>query len=184
MINTDEKIQVVYSDADTLSSFLNRNSFEYFMKVFEGLDIEVVLPQKVKDELCRGRYAAIRKSAIDQMVRTNRIKLYDFQADDAEAKTYHELSKHMGQGEAAALALAKNSKRPCVVASNNFSDVIKYAEENDIELWPTTTIMTKAVDMGFMSMETANTLWKNMKKDGLRLPSYEKFEDYYNQINS
>ena len=180
MTNTDEKIQVVYSDADTLSSYLNRGKFEFFMKVFEQLDIEVVIPQKVKDELCRGRYKDIRKAAIDQMVRTNRVVIYDFHDGEPEAVTYYELSKNMGQGEAAALALAKNSKRKCVVASNNFSDVIKYANENNIELWPTTKIMTKAIDMGIMSMEQANTLWKNMKKDGLKLPPYDEFEDFYN----
>lgn len=181
MTNTDEKIQVVYSDADTLSSYLNRGKFEFFMQVFEQLDIEVVIPQKVKDELCRGRYAEIRKSALNQMERTNRVIIHDFQAGDPEADTYYELSQNMGQGEAAALAMAKNSKTKCVVASNNFSDVIEYAKENDIELWPTTTIMTHAIDMGIMSMEQANILWKNMKRDGLKLPSYDKFEDYYNE---
>lgn len=181
MTNSEEKIQVVYSDADTLSSYLNRGKFEFFMQVFEQMGIEVVIPQKVKDELCRGRYAAIRKAALDQMERTNRVVIHDFQVGDAEADTYYKLSQNMGQGEAAALALAKNSKRRCVVASNNFSDVIEYAKENSIELWPTSTIMTKAIDMGIMSMEQANILWKNMRKDGLKLPPYEKFEDYYNQ---
>lgn len=144
MTKPNEKIQVVYSDSDTLSSYLNRGKFEFFMQVFERMDIEVVIPLKVKDELCRGRNKEIRKAAIDQMIRTKRIRIHDFQDGEPEAETYYELSQKMGQGEAAALALAKNSKRRCVVASNNFSDVIAYAKENYIELWPTTEIMRRA----------------------------------------
>ena len=181
MTKPDEKIQVVYSDSDTLSSYLNRGKFEFFMQVFERMDIEVVIPQKVKDELCRGRKMELRKFTLEQMIRAKRIKVHDFQDGEPEADTYYELSQKMGQGEAAALALAKNSQRRCVVASNNFSDVVTYAKENDIELWPTTEIMRRAYDMGIMSMEQANILWKNMKKDGLKLPLYDTYEEYYNK---
>ena len=157
-MTNDEKIRVVYSDSDTLSSYLNRGQFEFFMKVFEQLDIEVVIPMKVKNELYRGRRGVVRKAALEQMIRTNRVQIHDFQDGEPEADTYYELSQRMGQGEAAALAFAKNSKRRCVVASNNFSDVIAYAAENNIELWPTSEIMKRAVEMCIMTMEQASSL--------------------------
>ena len=33
MTKPNEKIQVVYSDSDTLSSYLNRGKFEFFMQL-------------------------------------------------------------------------------------------------------------------------------------------------------
>lgn len=179
MTNTNDKIRVVYSDSDTLSSYMNRGMFEYFLQVFEQMDVEVIIPQTVKNELCCGRNHTLRRSLLIQAEHMNRIKIHDFQDGEPEADTYYELSQRMGAGEAAALAFAKNSKRRCVVASNNFRDVITYAKENSIELWPTTVIMTRAVEMEIISMERANILWKNMKKDGLKLPRYDSFEDYY-----
>lgn len=96
-----------------------------------------------------------------------------------KADTYYELCDIMDAGEASALALAKHSERKAVVASNNMRDIAEYARENNIELWPTAKILQKAVDLKIMTMDSANKLWKKMKKDGLRLPSYDTFEAYY-----
>jgi len=184
MTSTEDKIQVVYADSDTLSSYLNRGKFGFFITVFEALGVEVIIPKIVMEELCRGRYGKVRESTLQQMIRTNRIVVREIEMGKPEADTYYELSQNMGQGEAAALALAKNSNRRCVVASNNYKAVIEYAEENDIELWPTTTIMMHAIDLKIMSMNQANDLWIHMKRDGLKLPDYEKFEDLYNEMKN
>ena len=174
------KFQVVYADTDTLSSFLNRNCFNYFMKVFEALDAEVIISKMVLQELYHDdRRTGLRKAPIEQMIRNQRIAVEDINPISEEADTYYELCEKMDKGEASALALAKHCDRQAVVASNNMSDIAAYARENDIELWPTARILQEAVDLEILNMEQADGLWKKMKRDGLRLPSDETFEAYY-----
>lgn len=175
---TEEKIQVVYADTDTLSSFMNRNSFEYFMKVFETLGAEVILSKAVYHELCNGNKKEIRKATVKQLERSKRITVVDIEPFTEVADTYLELSERMGKGEASALAFAKHSTKKTVVASNNMSDVAAYAKEHSIELWPTAKILEEAIKLQIINMNQANTLWIKMKEDGLKLPSYNTFEEY------
>ena len=174
-----EKIEIVYADTDTLSSFLNRNSFGYFMKVFEKMEADIIISKTVFLELCSGEHKEIRKSTIEQLQRGGRITIIDIDPFSNEGDTYFNLSAVMGAGEASALALAKHSDKYAVVASNNLSDVAAYAKKNGIELWPTARIMQEAIDLKIMNMNQADILWKNMKADGIKLPSYETFEEYY-----
>lgn len=174
------RFQVVYADTDTLSSFLNRNCFNYFMKVFETLGAEIIIPKMVLNELYHDDMrTGIRTEPIKQMIRAKRILEEDIDPFSDEADTYYELCEMMDAGEASALTLAKHSDKVAVVASNNMSDIARYARQNGIELWPTARILQEAVDLKIISMEQANNLWKKMKKDGLRLPIDETFEAYY-----
>lgn len=182
--STFGKIEIVYADTDTLSSFLNRNSFNYFLRVFEAMDAEVKISQSVLDELYDGRRRnEFRKFMIEKLRQTNRIRIEDIEPFSEAGDTYFELCEIMGKGEASALALAKHSRRKAVVASNNMRDVAAYARENNIELWTTGRILRQAIDLKIMNLKQANTLWKNMKSDGLRLPAYETFEEYYSDKN-
>lgn len=176
---TGGDFQIVYSDTDTLSSFLNRNSFGFFMKVFEALGAEIVISKTVLDELYSGRGNEIRRFTVERLRTLKRISIEDIDPFSDAGDTYFELSETMGKGEASALALAKHSARKAVVASNNLSDVADYAKKNNIELWPTAKILEEAINLKIMNMKQADTLWKRMKEDGLKLPSYETFEEYY-----
>ena len=176
-----DRIQIVYADTDTLSSFLNRNSFNYFLKVFEAMDAEVTISKIVLDELYNGKKKELRKYTIERLKQTKRITIEDIEPFSEEDDTYAQLSETMGKGEASALALAKHSKRKAGVASNNMSDVANYAKANQIELWPTGKILRYAVDLEIMNMKQADELWKKMKADGLKLPMYDTFKEYYDK---
>ena len=63
-----EKTRIVYGDSDTLSSFLNRNSFEIFLKPFEIEGFEIVIPKVVYAEVCRGPHKVERKNQIDAVI--------------------------------------------------------------------------------------------------------------------
>ena len=174
------RFQVVYADTDTLSSFLNRNCFNFFMKEFETLGAEIIIPKMVLNELYHDdKRTGIRTEPIKQMIRAKRIFEEDIDPFSDKADTYYELCEIMDAGEASALTLAKHSDRIAVVASNNMSDIARYARKNDIELWPTARILQEAVDLKIMNMDQADDLWKKMKKDGLRLPLDETFKAYY-----
>ena len=43
--------KVVFADTDTLSSFLWSDNFNFFLRLFEKLQIKVIIPRQVMDEL-------------------------------------------------------------------------------------------------------------------------------------
>ncbi|MEE1078301.1 MAG: hypothetical protein UIC64_04530 [Agathobacter sp.] len=165
-----EKTRIVYGDSDTLSSFLNRNSFEIFLKPFEIEGFEIVIPQVVYDEVCRGPHKVERKNQIDAVKRMNRVVVEDIESGTEAADIYFSLCEKMGKGEAAALAMAESSEGKAVVASNNMSDVKTYAASHGIQLWPTAKILQKAIRHNVITENRADVLWEKMKEDGMKLP--------------
>lgn len=118
------KLQVVFGDTDTLSSFLNRGCFGIFMNLFETMDVEVVVPKMVFDELAyRDGKEALRTGPILQLERTSKLKIVDIEVFSNEMDTYLQLRETMGQGESAALSMAKHSEKNAGIASNNLRDV-------------------------------------------------------------
>lgn len=41
----------------------------------------------------------------------------------------------------------------------------------------------EAVDANIITMGQADSIWKKMKEDGLKLPSYNTFEDFYKKAS-
>ena len=64
---TESGIQIVYADTDTLSSFLNRNSFGFFMRVFETIGAQIVISKMVLDELYCGKGNEKRRFVVEQL---------------------------------------------------------------------------------------------------------------------
>ena len=179
---TDKK--VIFSDTDTLSSFLWRDAFGYFLKLFRELGIEVVIPQIVVDELEYSERTRERLAKpIKNLERQGKLQIQEIMSGTNAYYTYLHLTEEedMGNGEAAALSMVTHSEGKASVASNNLSDIGKYVRKNRIDLWTTARIISECEKKGILTEERAEKLWIKMKEDGLYLPS-DNYSDYVEKI--
>ena len=176
--------KVIFSDTDTLSSFLWRNAFGYFMKLFDKLGMEVIIPQVVLDEL---EYSARTREHLARPIinleKQGRLQIQDIIVGSGEYRTYCYLKEEedFGKGEAAALSMATHSDYTASVASNNLSDIWEYVEKNKIDLWTTARIIYECELNEIISNSRAEDLWKKMLEDGLKLP-FENYSDYVKNL--
>lgn len=177
--------KVIFADTDTLSTFLWRNQFGYFLKLFEKLQIEVIVPKVVLDELEYSKKTQERLAfPIKSLEKQEKLKILDIDVGSEEYYTYLLLTEEegMGKGEAAALSMATHSEDIASVASNNLSDILDYVKEKNIDLWTTARIIRMCELENVMKKERAEELWKKMKEDGEWLP-FEKYSDYVENLN-
>lgn len=177
--------KVIFADTDTLSTFLWRNQFGYFLKLFEKLQIEVIVPQVVLDELEYNKKTRERLAfPIKSLEKQGKLKILDIDVGSEEYYTYLLLTEEegMGKGEAAALSMATHSEDIASVASNNLSDILDYVKEKNIDLWTTARIIRMCELENVMKKERAEELWKKMMEDGEWLP-FEKYSDYVENLN-
>lgn len=177
--------KVIFADTDTLSTFLWRNQFGYFLKLFEKLQIEVIVPQVVLDELEYNKKTQERLAfPIKSLEKQGKLKILDIDVGSEEYYTYLLLTEEegMGKGEAAALSMATHSEDIASVASNNLSDILDYVKEKNIDLWTTARIIRMCELENVMKKERAEELWKKMMEDGEWLP-FEKYSDYVENLN-
>ena len=192
MIDVEQKIpvlakikKVIFADTDTLSTFLWRGQFGYFLKLFEKLQIEVIIPQVVLDELEYNKKTQERLAfPIKRLEKQGKLKILDIDVGSAEYYTYLQLTEDegMGKGEAAALSMATHSECEACVASNNLSDISNYVRANNIDLWTTARIIRTCELENIMKKERAEELWKKMVEDGEWLP-VENYNDYVNNLD-
>lgn len=177
--------KVIFADTDTLSTFLWRNQFGYFLKLFEKLQIEVIVPKVVLDELEYSKKTQERLAfPIKSLEKQEKLKILDIDVGSEEYYTYLLLTEEegMGKGEAAALSMATHSEDIASVASNNLSDILDYVKEKNIDLWTTARIIRMCELENIMKKERAEELWKKMMEDGEWLP-FEKYSDYVENLN-
>lgn len=186
MTKVEQKInsKVIFSDTDTLSSFLWRNAFGYFLKLFDKLGMEVIIPQVVLKELeysKRTREHLARP--IKNLEKQGKLQIRDIEDGTNVHYTYLYLTEEedMGNGEAAALSMATHSESSASVASNNLSDIREYIENNKIDLWTTARIIYECELNKIISNDRAEELWKKMLEDGLKLP-FENYSDYVRKL--
>lgn len=187
MINVEQKApvsakirKVIFADTDTLSTFLWRDQFGFFLQLFEKLQIEVIIPQVVLEELeYNARTKARLADPIKSWAKQGKLTILDIDAGSPEYYTYLQLTEEegMGKGEAAALSMATHSKCEASVASNNLSDIAEYVKANNIDLWTTARIIYTCEIEKIMKKDKAEKLWKKMVEDKEKLPSssYEKY---------
>ncbi len=178
--------KIVISDTDFLSGFLWRGEFGIVVKVFAGMDMDIVVPQAVIDELSYSMRTKTRLA--DVLLRLNEKKekkqgqgeiyIQDIELFSEAGLKYEELKKTLGKGEAAALSmLCYSDRRFTCLASNNLKDVGDYVRRYGIELWTTAEVLDQAVSMGILTENRAEKLWDKMYEDGLYLPT-KTFGEY------
>lgn len=87
--------------------------------------------------------------------------------------------KKFGYGEAAAMAYVRN--KGGILASNNLRDVIDYCKKYNIPLISTRRIMYEAFKGSVVTMEEAESVWKEMIKRKRKLPckTFKEAFDFY-----
>jgi predicted nucleic acid-binding protein len=180
---TDQQVEMVFGDTDTLSSLLNRGEFGIFVKVFQNIGARMVISQIVYDELVRGkRQGETRRRLIEPLIKQQTILCRDIDPVSDEAYTYRKLQRIMDRGEASVLSMAIHTPGKTILASNNLSDIQSIAESNGIEVWTTAKILAEAVFDKIITVKHADVLWKKMVEDGIKLPrKYNLFQDYYKE---
>lgn len=183
-VSEKQPSKVVFSDTDTLSSFLWRNAFGYFLKLFDKMEIGIIIPRMVLEEL---EYSSRTKEhlarPVKEFAKRGKIKIEDINAASKEYRTYCYLTEveDMGRGEAAALSMATHCNVTASVASNNLTDIKSYAERNGIEIWTTARIIRECELEGIISRTRATELWKKMLEDGLKLP-FKSYIEYLDNL--
>lgn len=170
--------RMVISDADILSSFLRRNAFQYYIHLFDALEMQIVIPQMVMDELNSRRWRERLAMPIEQEARKGTLVIEDFDPFSDESEKYQELKQTIGKGEAAAISMVLTRGIDCAsLGSNNYSDIKSYVDENNIDLWTTGRVLYTCEKLGIISHARCVTLFDHMKKDGLYIPG-DDYEDY------
>lgn len=193
MISQKEKLNytadasaIVVSDADFLSSFLWRNQFGVVTRLFAELEMDIVVPLAVIEEL--GYSVRTRERLQSPLIRLNNKKdkipnngsvyIRDIDPFSDMGLKYKKLKESMGQGESAAISMVlyAEDKIACL-ASNNLKDIGQYIKDYGITLWTTADVLVKAEELGIITHELAVNLWDKMYEDNLRLPerTYEAY---------
>ena len=172
----------VFSDTDCLECFL----FVGAGYILEALFSKITIPEQVYNELTDKGTPQIIKTNFNNF-KKGFVEIKDIEFASQEYVTYKSIEKGFwsktnsvcGPGESAALALAYLNNG--IIASNNLQDVEEYIESLDIELITSSMILTEAFERNIVSENTANLLWKEMIKNGIKLPRYS-FTKYYNEL--
>lgn len=186
MNDTAEKSEIVISDTDFLSSFLWRNQFGIVTKLFAKLEMDIVVPQAVIEELgystrTRGRLQTPLMQLNykkDKVRGSGNVYIRDIDPFSDMGIKYKELKESMGQGESAAISMLLYAEdEVACLASNNLNDISRYVENYGITLWTTADVLVKAEELGIIAHKFAVDLWDKMYEDGLYLPegAYEEY---------
>ena len=172
MISTD----LTFFDTDCLSSFLWVREESIILNIFTG---RIVIPKVVMDELSSVEHLYAN---LQSYIRSGRVAVEDITVGDEAYGYYEKFTLHpdkgyrpIGNGEAAALALAKTKNG--IVASNNLRDVKKYVESLDIKHITTADILCEALKRGLIDETQGNRIWAKMIAKRRKLPD-NTFSEY------
>ena len=154
--------EIIY-DTDVLSCFISINDVSVLKKLFD----EVIIPPNVYMEMSK---IPIFKNRVDKLIQEGFVKIEDFSVDNETYELYlslkygYEIGEGIGDGEAAAIALAVQKKG--ILASNNTDDVKLAVKKFNIKRIKTGDILVKAYNEKIIIENEANLLWEKMlKKD-------------------
>lgn len=166
----------LYFDTDCLSAFLWVRNESLLPQLYPG---RIVIPQQVYDEL--GNVPHLQ-AKIDILLQRGDVSIMTIQAGTEEHQLYTEFTRRpksgytvIGRGEAASLALAKNTNG--IVASNNLKDIMPYITEYHLNHKTTGDILIEALNNGLITEQDGNALWTNMLKKRRKLGA-NSFTDY------
>lgn len=160
----------IFFDTDCISAFLWVNGINLVEELFR---CDIVFPQQVYDELSNPVVPHL-KAEVDKMITRGSAKVEDILVGSSEFIIYRKLTSiHnpvvIGKGESAAIAMAYVNHG--ILASNNLKDVSAYVSEYQLEHMTTLDIMILAEERGIASELELESLWREMKRKHILLPS-------------
>lgn len=171
----------LFFDNDCLSAFLWIDNESILAKLYPG---RIVIPTQVYNELSHPGLNHIKKmkAQVDKLFMNGQATLESIMIGSTEYDLFVKLTKNpdpghkiIGDGEAAAIALAK--ERNGILASNNLKDISDYVQLYNLKHVTTGAILKEAMTAGLINEEQGNTIWKNMLNKKRRL-GYKSFSEY------
>lgn len=148
-------------DCDVIIHFTRAGCQLQLPKIYPG---RFVILQKVKDELDKRKKSIV---ALEHFIEYTKIPVVPFPQNPEIILEYSRLKQSMGDGEAACLAVAKNTKN--YIASSNLRDIKDYCSYYGIVYLTTMDILLEAYKNGVMNEEQCNAFIKEVKEKGSKL---------------
>lgn len=176
----------LFIDNDCLSAFLWVDEEAILPELFPG---RIILPEPVYNELGHPRVRHL-KAKVDRLIDNGDlvVRSVNTNPQSTENILYYALisgvtpvHKAIGQGEAAAIAMAKEQNG--ILASNNLRDVGDYVRVMNLKHVTTGDILVTALEQGLISEEQGNEIWAEMIARRRRLGA-STFSEYLEQTRS
>ncbi len=159
----------VFFDTDCISSFFKVGERNIIEDLFNA---RIVFPEEVYEELSNPKVPYLKKQAdelIENGTATIEAIMVGSNAYIIFRKLTHPFNNPMiGKGEGAAIALAYTKNG--ILASNNLKDVARYVKEYNLEHYTSLNILVMAEEKGLLSDLECESIWREMKMKGIRLP--------------
>lgn len=153
----------LFFDSDCISAFLWVNEQSILSQLYPG---RIIIPRQSYRELSNPSIPHL-KQRVDTLVSGGNATIQDMDIGSKEYRLYIKMTnspdeghKIIGDGEAAAIALAKENNG--ILASNNMRDIKQYVSEYKIEHVTTGDILMEAMNRGFITEAQGNTIWASM----------------------
>lgn len=168
----------LFFDTDCLSAFLWVNNQSLLSLLYPG---QIVIPAQVYAEISNPTIPHL-KTRVDLMIDKGEVRIESIQTGTEEYILYRKMIRKpdpghviIGNGEAAAIAMAKERKG--ILASNNLKDVAVYISEFGLKNKTTGVILKEALEKGFITEDEGNRLWQEMLRKRRKL-GYNSFSDF------
>lgn len=168
----------LFFDNDCLSAFLWVGDESLLVKLYPG---RIIIPQRVYDELSNPCVSHLKRK-IDALVSSGSAMLKSIEVGSEEYTIYRKLTsmpdaghKIIGDGEAAAIALAKCNDG--ILASNNLKDIVDYVKYFSLKHLTTGDILKEALGRGFIDESQGNVIWDSMLRKRRKL-GFATFSDF------
>jgi len=156
-------IDPLFFDTDCLSAFLWAQCESLLAQLYPD---RIVIPRVVYTELSDPRVAHL-KARLDTMLAAGQAVIAEIDVGTGEYNVFYKLTqapdaghKIIGDGEAAAIALAKGEGG--IVASNNLSEITLYIQEYGLEHTTTGDILVDAYQRSLKTEVECNAIWTRM----------------------
>lgn len=173
----------LYFDTDCVSAFLWVKEENILFKLYPG---KIILPKPVFNELSNPSIPHIKRK-INELCLSGEISQKEILLNTEEYNLYYKLAilpprgeRVIGQGEAAAIALAKTYNG--VIASNNLKDISKYVKKYGLDHITTADILVEAFNKNYINEAVGNQIWRNMVSKRRILPP-ATFTEYLSSIS-
>ncbi len=173
----------LFFDADCISAFLWVNEQSIVAQLYPG---KIIIPKTVYNELSYPRTPHL-KQRIDLMIANGDAITQELMIDNPEYEEYIKMTnnpdpghKLIGNGEAAAIALAKETNG--ILASNNLRDVKGYVDKYGLRMTTTADILVEAYSKTIITEQQGNQIWAQMLARKRKLGA-NSFTDYLTSHN-
>ena len=151
------------------------------MDVLKSVFDKVYMSNKVFEIYTNPSIASDIRDGIKDLVLEDFIKVEEISLNTSEFDIYYSLindkktDRYIGKGEASTIALAV--KHNAIVLCNDCRNAGVYLKKYGLKSLNTSDILKRAYQKKIISLDEAEDIWREMKKQGVRLPA-DSFRKY------